>query len=62
MEGENSAASLVVDMKLYCRSIKFVPADTVGPTFPWPENGHLQGFRFQWPPWSSVKVERHRMT
>jgi hypothetical protein len=48
--------------KLYSRRISFIPADRVGPTFPWPNDGHLRGFRFDWPPWSGQnKVCMHKI-
>jgi len=47
--------------KLYSRRISFIPADRVGPTFPWPNDGHLKGFRFDWPPWFGHQVANYKM-
>lgn len=34
----------------FSRRISFIPAEKSGPVFPFPKDGHLRGFRFDWPP------------
>ncbi len=45
-----------METKLFSRRVTFIPAEKTGPTFPWPSDGHLRGFRFDWPPWSPSMV------